>query len=147
MDTFKHVRQLDDSGCGIACIAMIAGKSYTQVKYELLKQKIISKEENEFYANFSKLNKFAKALGISLKSRKKADKWANIPETSIVSTDYGKTNWHWVLFVKNKNDWYVYDPNDLKGKGGIKLRSMRGRSIRWYLPIEKSTSTPFTPSS
>jgi hypothetical protein len=35
MKRFKWVQQEDDAGCGIACCAMVTGKSYLQVKDEL----------------------------------------------------------------------------------------------------------------
>ena len=31
MKKLKHVRQLDSSGCGIACIAMVMGKTYKEI--------------------------------------------------------------------------------------------------------------------
>ena len=139
MKEIKYIKQEDDSGCGLACLAMLTGMSYNEVK-KRLKLKIFSKESNEFYTNFHQTIRCAKILGLSLNSRKRNTEWKSIETNAIVSTDYtkGKTKyWHWVVFVRNKNGWFVYDPHETKGRGGKKIRSMRGRKLGWYMTVIK----------
>jgi ABC-type bacteriocin/lantibiotic exporter with double-glycine peptidase domain len=127
-----YVKQRGEDDCGLACIAMFIDKPYTHVRSKLEGQ---FKNSRKYETKYPKLLKCARTLGLRLKNPRKANRWRDIPPYSIVSTDYrGKRKyWHWVVFLTDKNGWFVFDP----WMGRKKLRSMKGRQPGRYLKVAR----------
>ena len=131
----KHVTQEDDTGCGIACLAMLTRKTYNEIKTIIIEKKF-KKSEKNLRTNYSEIIRIGLEFNLNLNKRKKFNKWSEIPSTSIVSTDFSlaKRNWHWVVFVKEVNKKpYLLDPFDSKSKGGKKRFDFRGKKCGSYM--------------
>ena len=134
----KRIIQEDSSGCGLACIAMLAKTSYKNVKKIALK-KLEFSPSGPFYTDTNDLRKLAKHFGIELGQKRVPVKCLDrLPKLAILAINYQKrkNTWHWVLYVKEENDKFVYDP-----KKTIKTEKRRdfGRmKPRWYVLV-KST--------
>lgn len=129
----KHVYQHDDTGCGLACVAMIVNKTYFEVKDYVLNNGIISNDTNYFGTTFKQIATILNCLGMNAYSRRKFKKWSNIPaKVAIASTNYGNSgNWHWVVFVRDIDGCYIYDPN----KPRKKIRDLRGKKSGWFMEV------------
>lgn len=129
----KHVYQQDDTGCGIACVAMLVNKTYFEVKDYVLSNGIISNDTNYFGTTFKQIATILNGLGMKAFSRRKFKKWSNIPaKVAIASTNYANCgNWHWVVFVRDIDGCYIYDPN----KPRKKIRDLRGKMSGWFIEI------------
>jgi len=133
----KRILQEDGTGCGIACIAMITGRSYQQIKDELIKMPGYS-AKGPFYTDASELRALAKSQGVSLiKRKRKFKEWKLVPNGSILAIRFKEKNseqeWHWVVFNRINGREFVIDP-----KKSIKTdqRTDFGRiKAKWYLPI------------
>jgi ABC-type bacteriocin/lantibiotic exporter with double-glycine peptidase domain len=133
MKAIRHVYQPDWSGCGIAVIAMVAGLSYNGAKTLMIKEKIFDADSDFFGTSFSDLQKVLNALNIQNKNRRKFNKWVNIPaKVAIASTNYDSSGlFHWVLFIRDINGFYIYDP----AKRRKKIRDLRGKMTGWFIEV------------
>jgi ABC-type bacteriocin/lantibiotic exporter with double-glycine peptidase domain len=128
----NHVYQHDDTGCGIACVAMIVNQTYFEVK-EILKREGFFNNDEYLGTDFRDINKALNIFNFRCASKRKFKKWNNIPaKIAIASTNYdSEGGWHWVLFVRDLNGYFIYDP----GKRRKKIRDLRGKMTGWFLEI------------
>ena len=131
----KRVIQEDSTGCGIACIAMVAGISYAEAKQITLNNEILKKSVKNFYTTTKDLVNVLNSIGIESSKGRKVRYWSSINTISIVGINFLETTdtWHWVLFIPNKDTGYVLDPSKrVKTEKRTDFSRMRLRS---YIPI------------
>lgn len=131
----KRVIQQDSTGCGIACIAMVAGISYSEAKRITLNNRILKKSVKNFYTTTKDLVNILNSIGIESSKGRKVRYWSSINTISIVGINYLETTntWHWVVFIPNEDNGYVLDPSKkVKTENRKDFSRMRLRS---YLPI------------
>jgi len=107
----RYVRQLDDTGCGLACIAMLAGVGYKTVR-KIARENNLLKRKTMCDTNGADLSRIGKKFGLSIsKKRLKFKGYKDLPKLSILAVDYrdNDINWHWV--VRN-NKGVIKDPWD-----------------------------------
>jgi len=128
----KHVYQHDDTGCGIACVAMLVNQTYHGVKEQLIRNGFFS-DNADFGTTFRELTNILTSFNFRPMSRRKFKKWSNIPaKVAIASTNYNKSGgWHWVVFVRDIDGFYIYDP----GKPRKKIRDLRGKMSGWFIEV------------
>jgi hypothetical protein len=131
--TIRHVYQPDDTGCGIAVLAMILGTTYGQVKNWMIEENIFEPNTEYWGTNFNDLITFLNKKNIRTERKRKFKKWKNIPaKIAIASTNYDKTGqWHWVLFIRDIQGCYIYDP----GKRRKKIRDLRGKRTGAFIEV------------
>lgn len=95
----QKVMQRDRFGCGVACAAMVAGKSYS-VARGVFTERGLGKKKHPFATNFSELGHCLELLGIE-SELKRWSSWDAVDGLGIVavSTSLGSTDrkWHWVV--------------------------------------------------
>ena len=132
---FPLVVQDDDTGCGIACVAMIAGVSYEDAKAAVFSK---SFRKKVFYTSGPDLRRGLERFGLTLRPAARArrfESWRRLESTSIVAveqTPRNKAHWHWVVFVNDGTRRYVLDPS-WPEIVRTDFRKMEGRS---YLRVE-----------
>lgn len=128
----KHVYQLDDTGCGLAAVAIIANQSYRDVRKVTLSKGIV-KNEKCFGTNYADIKRLLKCYKIKFNNQRKFKRWIDIPSTSIVSTNFSKDGcWHWVVFAKRGNNAFIYDPGRKEKK---RIKEFRGRNTGKYIEV------------
>lgn len=111
---FPLVPQDDETGCGIACVAMIAGVSYEDAKAAVFGKSLRKKV---FYTSGPDLRRGLERFGLTLKPAARArrfESWRRLVWTSIVAVEQtppNKMHWHWVVFVDDGIRRYVLDPS------------------------------------
>ena len=101
------VHQKNSSGCGIACIAMMLGKSYSQTKSKLMHvDNCITR--NRFRINEEELENALNHFKIKLHNPTKTRSWQRVTQTSIVQINKIGDRWHWVVFDSKQGK--VRDP-------------------------------------
>lgn len=131
----KRVIQEDSTGCGIACVAMVAGISYAEAKQLTVNNKILKKSVKNFYTTTKDLVNILKSIGIEPSKGRKVRYWSSINNISIVAINFLETTdtWHWVVFIPDADTGYVLDPSKrIKAEKRIDFSRMRLRS---YIPI------------
>lgn len=131
----KRIIQEDSTGCGLACVAMLAGVEYRNVKSKAISMKLLP-YHGPYYTRTSHLNKLLVSYTIQVKHGRKVRNWKSLSSKAIIGINYKeKSNtWHWALFVRENNgEEYVVDP-----KRNIKLNKRKdfGRMrLRSYIPV------------
>lgn len=97
-------QQNRSSGCGIACVAMISGKTYDQVRQLMFPDG----RKRNFYTDWNDIKSALDKLNIRRDKRPFSVKnWESIDSRSIVACSKKKSgNWHWVVVDKGQ----VFDP-------------------------------------
>ena len=131
----RRVKQGDPTGCGLACIAMLANTNYEEVK-EVAIKKLGFNKSGTFYTGTRHLRELAGHFKIELgKKRRKFKRFEELPETTILAINYNKKSdtWHWVVYRREPNDEFVYDPK--KNIKSNKRRDFRRIKAKWFLPV------------
>ena len=128
------------ANCGLACVAMIAGCSFSKVRKLALEMGY--GKDGIFYTDASDLRKLGSRVGITFARRKRKFKcWDTIPHRSVVAINYKEDEkenqyWHWVVLVRGCNLSYVLDPNKSLRSGKRTDFGRMKKNARWYLPVD-----------
>ena len=138
----KLIEQKDDSGCGLACIAMLSGLNYDDVKKLATEGKVechFSSPKKTFYtssAHLITLAKKTKKISITSTRRMKFKSVDELPARAILSLPIAKEpkKWHWVVFERLKNEKVrVYDSEIPKMY--VNLSDIENLKITHYLEV------------
>ncbi len=110
MASIRLIKQIDDTGCGIACVSMIANRNYKSVK-SLLKELMDErgwKKTNRTRAK--QLHSLLNVLGIKsmLKKSKAGDEIKGVSIVGVNRDDDGF--FHWVIAIKDSKRFLIIDP-------------------------------------
>jgi ABC-type bacteriocin/lantibiotic exporter with double-glycine peptidase domain len=110
----ETIIQKDKTGCGVACVAMIAGKTYEEVKLKANSLGIFT-EDKKLWSETTYVRKLLKEYQISFsKTEEPFSEWAALPDIALLSIKYriehGKPFWHWTVFERKNGNDIVRDP-------------------------------------
>ena len=133
----KIIIQEDSTGCGIACAAMLAGKSYQVVKKKAKSLGILT-DDADLYSDTHHLKNLLASYNILIGKKKVPFKdWSHLPTVAILAIKYNENNnpptWHWVIYQNQYNSPLVLDPKkELKSN----LRTDFGKmKPKWYIKV------------
>ncbi|KAB2310678.1 hypothetical protein F8A87_08310 [Betaproteobacteria bacterium SCN2] len=135
MATISLIKQKDKTGCGIACVAMIANRSYEEMKDAFAEILNWSTRREEYYTLAKDLGKALKKYGIRAKE-KKSGCWDDIQGTAIVGVNRRKKHFHWVVVVKDNHRFLILDPEKNEVRCGKRWADKRNG----YSHSQKSTT-------
>ena len=138
----KRIRQEDRTGCGIACIAMLNGSTYTEVMTVAAEVFNWDESQRTFYTSTSQLQNLLLKMNIPALKGRSIRKWSSMPDTAIVGINYNekKDAWHWVVFRRVADREYVLDPQSKR-----EIRTDFGRMrLRSCIPINLTTPSSGT---
>jgi len=100
----RWVMQQDAQGCGVACLAMLSGAPYADVR-RLFIERGLDKPRGRskpFASNFRELMGVAASLGLSGSMRRWAG-WGAVQGLGIVKVPSGAPpNWHWMVVERTR---------------------------------------------
>ena len=110
--TIKLVLQEDPSGCGIACLAIILGCSYSRAKSLAFGA---TYPGYDFRTTTKDLVRVLRSQGASVHDRltRSSGNWSDLPDLCIVKIVEGgcaPRDWHWVVFARGVRGSVVLDP-------------------------------------
>lgn len=110
----KKVLQTDPHGCGVACAAMVSGKSYQTVR-EIFARHGFAKKKHPFATNFHELRFCLNLLAVD-SELKRWSGWDAVDNLGIVAVDTSMgsdhRNWHWVVAERHPEFGLVlHDPD------------------------------------
>jgi len=131
------VVQLERTGCGIASVAALSGRSYPEMK-SIAETLGIFAHDQLLWSETSYVRRLLDHVGL------KADpgevpfrSWESLPDLALLSIKWrlekGRPFWHWVVFVRENGQSCVLD-----SKKGLQknVRTDFGRMRpRWYIPV------------
>lgn len=133
----QPVIQMEQTGCGIASAAAIAGLSYAKAKSIANSLGIFAHDES-LWSQTAHVRKLLKHLGINTSPREIPFRsWGSLPDTALLSIKWhlanGKPYWHWVVFVRENGQSFVLDS---KKSLRTNRRTDFGRmKPKWHIPI------------
>ena len=108
MTDIQHIIQKHKTSCGIACVAMVTGKSYQEALLE-------ARSHFRFTTNYLTWYRHRKKLleinGLILKPLAKTDDWSSLPDFAFVITR-NKKRGHCIVFRRYEGVGYFYDPEE-----------------------------------
>ena len=133
----KPVVQEEKTGCGIACVATLAGITYSSSKKVANRQGIYADDSN-LWSNTEYVKRLCASLNIRVAAKKAPFKsWKSLPDYALLAIKWhiesGTPFWHWTVFVREGGECYVLDP-----KKGLKtnLRTDFGRiKPKWFIKV------------
>lgn len=105
--------QEETTGCGIASVANIVGKPYSEVK-NLANSMGIFAEDQSLFSDTSYVRKLLHEYGIPVSGDEKPFvSWDHLPDKALLAIKYrkveGKPFWHWVVFQRSNGHSIVKD--------------------------------------
>jgi hypothetical protein len=103
----KLIDQEDPTGCGIACVAMVAASSYARAKRAIF----MNRKPKKWYTFWPQLRRGMDHLGVEYEDRAlRTTKLETIKRTAIVGVGGGPCtpDSHWVVY--DPRSGLVYDP-------------------------------------
>ena len=109
----RWVRQQDSSGCGVACLAMVSGLSYAQVREAFIREGLgeTRPRRKAFSSNFRELLQVAQRLGLDGRMQRWSS-WSSVEGPCILKVAVRGSNWHWVAAERSAQlGLVVLDPD------------------------------------
>lgn len=124
----RRVQQRDEDGCGIACVAMVTGKTYPQAK-KFFQEQVFLPTDRKLLTRHYQLRRALRKLRMNTEKRAFRN-WRSIENLSIVPINRRQDGgWHWVVYIPNGSRPYILDPAPGKGKRRYDFRGMKARGL------------------
>ena len=109
----KPVIQEETTGCGIASVAYILGKTYSEMKATANAMGIYA-EDKSLWSDTQYVRKMLSRAGVETSSDEiPFESWRALPDLALLSIKYhqenGKNFWHWVVFKRIDGEEFVLD--------------------------------------
>jgi hypothetical protein len=107
------VIQEETTGCGIASVANIIGKSYSELK-EVANSMGIYASDKSLWSDTQYVRKMLTSFNIETSKNELPFKsWKELPNVALLSIKHhqedGKDFWHWVVFKRENKELFVLD--------------------------------------
>ena len=106
------VRQEDDTGCGVACVAMILDCSYPEARDLLFGRRFAGWTYDTRTKDLVRVLR-SRGAKVSRRLKRSQGRWELLPALCIVKVipeQCGSRGWHWVVFARGVRRWVVLDP-------------------------------------
>ena len=131
------VLQLERTGCAIASVAVLSGRSYPEMK-SIADTLGIFAHDKSLWSDTSHIRRLLDHVGLNADPGEVPFRsWESLPDLALLSIkwhlDKGCPFWHWAVFVREKGQSCVLD----SGKGlRTNVRTDFGRMRpRWYIRV------------
>lgn len=109
----KSVIQEETTGCGIASVANILGKTYSEMKATANAMGIYA-EDKSLWSDTQYVRKMLCRAGVETSSDEiPFESWSALPDLALLSIKHhqedGKNFWHWVVFKRVGGENFVLD--------------------------------------
>lgn len=135
----KPVIQEEKTGCGIAAIAAIVEKSYSEVKTKANSLGIYADDE-KLFSETKYVYDLLEEYKLKSSEKKPFTSWQMLPDLALLATRYHMENdrpfWHWVVFQREKGQAAVLDSNSSLVEN--KRTDFDQIRAKWYIEVYKS---------
>lgn len=135
----RRVVQQDRTGCGLACIAILAQTEYSNVKETALS--LFNLEPNdEFYTSAHELQKLGQEYNLNVGGKRRVFKgFKALPDLAILAINYREKEdtWHWVVYCRDEDSEFVIDPKKAVKAERRKDFGRLAKSARWFMEVTR----------
>lgn len=133
----RPVVQQEQTGCGIAAAAALAGVSYSRAK-TVAASLDISAQDPRLWSETASVRRLLTQFGLPVsRATKPFRSWADLPDCALLAIKWhleqGRPFWHWVVFVRENGRSYVVDSNPTL-KAPLRTDFGRMRPV-WFLSV------------
>ena len=133
------VIQEETTGCGIASVANILGKTYAEMKAEASAMGVHAEDES-LWSDTQYVRDMLSSAGVETSSNEIAfESWGALPDLALLSINHyqegGKDFWHWVVFKRVAGESFVLDsasylPSNIR-------TDFEEMQPKWFIAINK----------
>mgnify|MGYP000185013675 CR=1 FL=1 len=110
----KAIFQEEETGCGLACVAMLAGVSYQAVREAAAGLGIFASDE-ALYSDTAYVRRLLEHYALKAEPGETPfTTWEGLPDCALLATKHhfegGQPFWHWAVFVREPEGAAVLDP-------------------------------------
>jgi ABC-type bacteriocin/lantibiotic exporter with double-glycine peptidase domain len=110
----KTVIQQEATGCGLASVAMLAGKSYQDIRSKANRLGIFAEDE-KLWSDTDHVRRLLKSYKIEAANvETDFTSWEALPNLALLAIKYrlenGRPFWHWTVFQRIGTKQTVHDP-------------------------------------
>ncbi|MBP8117489.1 MAG: hypothetical protein KAY09_07120 [Nitrospira sp.] len=111
----RPVVQEEQTGCGIAAAAALAGVSYSRAK-TVAASLGISAQDPKLWSETASVRRLLRQFGLRVaRETEPFCSWTGLPDCALLAIKWhleqGRPFWHWVVFVRENGRSYVVDSN------------------------------------
>jgi hypothetical protein len=134
------IKQEEITGCGIASVANILGKTYAEMKAVANSMGIYA-EDKSLWSDTQYVREMLSNAGIVTSPDEiPFESWSSLPDLALLAIKHyregGKNYWHWVVFKRVEGQEFVLDSaNDLPSNIRTDFSAMRPR---WFIEVLES---------
>lgn len=133
----KPVVQQEISGCGIACVAALAGLTYQEAKVAANSLGIYA-EDRYLWSDTRYVHNLLEYFGISAtEGETPFSSWEALPNLALLSIKWhlegGRPFWHWVVYWRGPTGPVVFDPK--KTLKSNERRDFGRMKPKWFISI------------
>jgi len=136
----KPVIQEETTGCGIASVANILGKSYVEMK-RIANAMDIYASDKSLWSDTQYVRRMLSSEGVKSADREiPFESWQTLPDLALLSIKHhqedGKNFWHWVVFKRVDGQAVVLDsasylPSNIR-------TDFEEMQPKWYIEVEST---------
>mgnify|MGYP000362616805 CR=1 FL=1 len=136
----KPVIQEETTGCGIASVANILGKSYAEMK-RIANAMDIHAYDKSLWSDTQYVRRMLSSEGVKSADREiPFESWQTLPDLALLSIKHhqedGKNFWHWVVFKRVDGQAVVLDsasylPSNIR-------TDFEEMQPKWYIEVEST---------
>lgn len=136
----KPVVQEEMTGCGIASVANILGKTYAEMKAIANAMGIHASDES-LWSDTQHVRRMLSSAGMETSGGEVPfDSWETLPDLALLSTKHyqedGKDFWHWVVFKRVNGQPFVLDSSSsLPSNIRMDFSQMQPK---WYIEVRNT---------
>ena len=136
----KPVVQEEPTGCGIASVANIMGKSYSEMK-EIANAMGIFASDKSLWFDTSYVRKMLSSFGVETSADEiPFASWSALPDLALLSIRHyeenGKEFWHWVVFTRTDGKEVVLDSSSSVSSN---IRTdFAEMQPKWFIEVKKA---------
>ena len=136
----KTVIQQESSGCGIACTAMLAGKSYEEVKQKANQLGIFA-EDKKLWSETDYVRRLLNEYEIQASNKETPfTTWDTLPNLALLAIKFrfekDRPFWHWTVFQRTKGKKRVHDPASYLEKN--EREDFEEMTPKWFIEIKET---------
>ncbi len=110
----KPVLQLEKTGCGIACVATLAGVSYSKAKTEARALGVVASDPELWSGTRHILTLLSRFKIKTTGKQQRFSSWEQLPDCALLAIKWHKEkdipHWHWTIFIRDSSGIAVLDP-------------------------------------
>lgn len=136
----KPVVQEETTGCGIASVANILGKTYSQMKAEAEAMGIHASDKS-LWSDTQYVRRMLSCAGIKTSDEETPfESWEALPDLALLSIKHhqeeGKNFWHWVVFKRVGGRPFVLDsasylPSNIR-------QDFEAMQPKWFIEVKNA---------